>query len=513
MNVLIVDDEPIIRIGLRQLIDWEAHGFRLVGEAVDGTEALAVLDRETVDLLVTDIRMPRMDGLELIRRVKSKRDDLGIVVLSCLDDYVYVREAMKLGAADYILKPTMEPEQLVDVLQSLAGSLREERREKTRIREMNEALQMTRAYRLQATVLRVLERGETVPELEEEWFCGDRQLYSMWLWLPPGIPMPAELAEHPGVAAFVRLQDQHGFLLLPCRRGLSAKDWHALASETGNELLHTVLSGTNAILFPAPPMGGMNEFPARVAAHRAQFAHRFYGDSPDRLCFAQATMQPEREPEWPTETRALLLKAIAGFNEQAMMHNLQELLDALRRGRPDPDKLYAFLMETVGLALGFARENGYGGLEELERNGLSMERMAAFSRYEDLARWLRGFIRQLAAHGAGGGEPVSRNPFVAKAYEFIRNHYARNISTTEIAEHVKLSRSYLSDLYSRETGETLAETLTRVRIEESCKLLEESDLKIYEIAEAVGFADGKTFARAFKRLVGCSPKDYMRSNK
>src|SRR5690606_39781452 len=175
-----------IRVGLRRLIDWESHGFRLAGEAADGAEALDEIRRKDVDLLVTDIRMPRMDGLELIRRARGEREDMGIVVLSCLDDYVYVREAMKLGAADYILKPTMEPEQLLAVLKSLSARLLQERREKERVRNLDEALRQTRPYRLQAMVMRVLERGEHVPELAAEWFSQDRRLYSMLLWLPPG---------------------------------------------------------------------------------------------------------------------------------------------------------------------------------------------------------------------------------------------------------------------------------------------------------------------------------------
>lgn len=513
MNVIIVDDEPIIRLGLRQLIDWETSGFRLAGEAADGAEALDLLANRQVDLLVTDIRMPRMDGLELIRRVRAMREDVGIVVLSCLDDYAFVREAMRLGAADYILKPTMEPEQLLDILRALAARLQEERQKNERIREMDEALQATRSYRLQAQVQQVLERGTFIPELEEEWFGGDRQLYSMLLWLPPGAASPPGLAEQPDLAAAVRLQDQLHWLLIPCRRGLSAKDWVADAAAKGNRLLATLPADTEAVLFPAPPMDGLADFSARIAAHRGQFAGRFYGGTRERLYMTQGEHQPEKEPVWPIEARNGLLRAIAGRNEQAMMHNMLMMIGELGQLRADPERLMTFLLETVGLCLGYARDNGYGDLEKLEREYLSMERIAAFSLFEDVARWLRSFVRQLAAGRGGLGNLASRHPFVIKAYQYIRQHYAENIGTADIAGHVKLSRSYLSDLYSKETGETLTETITRVRIEESCRLLEESELKIYEIAEAVGFADGKSFARAFKRLVGCSPKEYMRSNK
>src|SRR5690606_6687765 len=174
---------------------------------------------------------------------------------------VYVREAMKLGAADYILKPTMEPEQLLAVLKSLSARLLQERREKERVRNLDEALRQTRPYRLQAMVMRVLERGEHVPELAAEWFSQDRRLYSMLLWLPPGTKAPSGLSDAPGVAAAVRLEEGRYWLLVPCRRGMSAKEWLAEAAETGSRLLSTVLAGTEAVLFVAEPMESLADFP------------------------------------------------------------------------------------------------------------------------------------------------------------------------------------------------------------------------------------------------------------
>jgi two-component system response regulator YesN len=100
------------------------------------------------------------------------------------------------------------------------------------------------------------------------------------------------------------------------------------------------------------------------------------------------------------------------------------------------------------------------------------------------------------------------NPFIKKAVRFMREQYSRNIGTVDIADHVKLSRSYLSDLFSKEMGESLIETLTRIRIEEAKRKLRNGEMKVYEIAEAVGFSDPKSFAKTFKRLVGCTPKEF-----
>ncbi|CAK4845478.1 unnamed protein product [Aphanomyces euteiches] len=110
-------------------------------------------------------------------------------------------------------------------------------------------------------------------------------------------------------------------------------------------------------------------------------------------------------------------------------------------------------------------------------------------------------------------EPHSRNPFVIRAFRYMDENYASNISTIDIAEHVRLSRSYISDLYGKETDESLSEALTRIRISKAKALLRKGDLKIYEIADAVGFLDAKVFAKAFKRLEGCTPREFEAADK
>lgn len=131
LKVLIVEDEVLARTGLRTLVDWEANGFVLCGEAVDGQEALELLEREPADIVITDIRMPVMDGLELIRRIRERGWPCQVVVLSSYDDFDYVRQALVLGARDYIHKPTMTPEDIIAALKRVAAEIGEGGRNRT----------------------------------------------------------------------------------------------------------------------------------------------------------------------------------------------------------------------------------------------------------------------------------------------------------------------------------------------------------------------------------------------
>lgn len=119
-RVLIVDDDFLVRTYLKQMIDWEEHGFYIIGDAKNGQEALELLQRDTADILIADMSMPIMDGIELTRRVKKFSPRTHILILSCHDDFVYVKEAMKLGIDDYLLKNNLTEDTLLEALNKIS---------------------------------------------------------------------------------------------------------------------------------------------------------------------------------------------------------------------------------------------------------------------------------------------------------------------------------------------------------------------------------------------------------
>ncbi|NRF92439.1 response regulator [Paenibacillus frigoriresistens] len=131
IKVLIVDDEKIIRIGLKMMIPWEQHGFELIGAAEDGVAAMALVEQYKPDIVITDLKMPRVNGLELIQKLKDMPVFNGkIIAISNYGEYDLVREAMKLGAIDYLLKVTLKPENLLDILNNASSQLSTEKQKK-----------------------------------------------------------------------------------------------------------------------------------------------------------------------------------------------------------------------------------------------------------------------------------------------------------------------------------------------------------------------------------------------
>ena len=122
-QTLLVDDDFLVRSYLKTLDSWEYEGYEVVRDVQDGEEALEVMNQEKIDIVVTDISMPLMDGIELIKAVKKNWPEVSVIVLSCHDDFEYVKEAMRLGADEYILKNTLDENSLLEVLEKAKAQI------------------------------------------------------------------------------------------------------------------------------------------------------------------------------------------------------------------------------------------------------------------------------------------------------------------------------------------------------------------------------------------------------
>jgi len=434
-----------------------------------------------------------------------------VLVLSCYDDFVLVKEAMKLGAKDYILKPTMEPDQLLEILDSVRVKLAEERDARRKLAEWQRQMQETNAYRLSVWIRQYMIDGAYADRLERELFPQGQGLYSVMIDWRPKAPAEPDGAEFPGCKAAFAWNERQWLFLFGYDKSVSERSRRETMLGTAHALLKRTrreeASGVVGVVCLGPAMAKLGDLTNCVEFHRRQLDRRFYGDIDAKMLTEEAP--PLNESPLPLEERNDLLRAVANHNRDAAIYQAERLMEAIRRRKPAPDKLYAFLFELFGLAAGYARNWGGANMDEYERTYVSLDNIRTIDHIDKLKPWLTEAICRLWDHHWELFDRMSSaHPFVRKALQFMRANYHLNIGTVDIANHVRLSRSYLSDLFSKETGESLTETLTRIRIEEAKKKLKSGEMKVYEVAEAVGFSDPKSFAKTFKRLVGCSPKEY-----
>jgi two-component system response regulator YesN len=519
MNLIIVDDEPIIRKGLRTLVDWESNGFRLVGEAEDGFDALELVRNHQVDIIITDLLMPRMDGLELIRQLKELQEDSSVLVLSCLDDFNYVKEAMKLGASDYILKPTMETDQLLIVLKEMKLKLEKQRLTRKQWlasqEEWKQSKQMQLSQRLQAYI----RNGIWDEQLNLQLFPVGHKLFAVALvQQEQSLSKPFEW-NMLGLSAYAELENQHVMLLFSCNQGLSVQEEFALRSAKVNEVLHTYKTYNQSstphddfVISASPILSQMNDLHQLYAWIDKLLYYRFYHSTEHVIL--DPPLLTMSEESIALEIRNDLLRALSHGNVNAVQYQTLALKQYLEKVKPSIARVKRYVFELLGLAVGLLRDKESRHLNHYEEKIKSVERTQTFLRLGGLLQWLLEALTELQHIRWGNvNDSDQEHPFVRKARLFMRDNYQRSLGTVDIAAHLKLSRSYLSDLFSRETGQSLSEELNNIRIRQAKQLLRQENLKIYEIAEAVGFTDAKSFTKVFKRIEGMTPREYETHNR
>lgn len=386
-NLLVVEDEAIVRIGLRVMLDWEALGIAWKAEAANGTEALRAALQEDIHIVMTDIRMPGMDGLELARRLKEQAPHIQIIFFSSFDDFPYVKEAVKLGAVDYLHKPTMEEAEIEAALRKAAVNLE----------QTAAAPAVPLAEDREAFLLKLLEEDNAAGSAEADWNRYDPDsLYSSGLRL-----------------ILIRPEQEN---------------------EDGAE---------------ANPSSSFISFRYFVEEHAARQS--------GGLILAR-----ERELIW-------LLPGGAGAG---MPKPSDEELEQLDRE----------LGKLLNIRMVYARSEPFVSILDLR---------LAYRQAAEL----------LCAGGRVGG-------IVRMAMRFVEEHLLEEVTLSKTADHIHVSVSHLSRIFLKETGRHFSEYVTAKKIERAKQLLRDSNLKVYEIAEELGYANPHYFGKLFKEVTGYTPVEY-----
>jgi two-component system response regulator YesN len=396
-KVLIADDEPKIRRGLRASIERLRPDMKVVAEAEDGETALAMAGSEKPDILMIDIRMPFLNGLELIERIRDVHNDCIIIVVSGHDEFEYAKRALQLKVFEYVLKPVPK-EVLASVLERAATEL-------SGARKQNQYLEWAREQ---------MERN--MPLLREQ-FLRD--------WVN-------------GRLSGSEIEEQTAFL------GLGTSDHQSMA------VIHVVERF-------------LSVDPAKEKERRlALFAVRTVVEESFREFMPLAVFQDEHDN----------IVAIAGSAGGS------EWVEAVTR-------IETRVSRSLSHALVVAQKpipEGADGLPET---------------YETLT--------------AEVARRSSYRTFVVLAQKFMDGHYAKpDLSLEEVASAAGISAGYLSRLLKQETGFSFIDYLTRVRITRAVQLMNDPAMKVYEVAEAVGYTSQHYFSRAFKKVFGRSPIEYRK---
>lgn len=537
MLALIVDDELEIREGLRKSIPWPAYGIDRVLTAEDGDSALELARRELPDVIVADIRMKRMSGLQLIEAWGRERPEgWKAVIVSGYDDFDMVRQAMKLGALDYVLKP-INTEELGDILRRAVDLLRQERRdEETRLllhHEVRSALPKIREELLKE----VLEQ-EYDPYRETRILHRLRTLEMDWLVTGPAAVMLIEADDLKAVENQKGLRREKELILFSIGNVVK----QTLEEEyDGRFALYEDSKQRWAAVFYCPRAGDLEKAQAlgRLLVDRFHDFVRAKASVAFNMNVSALSGLHGRylEAEEILEQKAVyggdrLLTSQGWENEAEKEHipitNPDEVVDLIRYGSEEDIRqamgqfcdlvqgwsavqIKDIQQRVFEWLLGiFQKAARYGGKEQSWlRNPMQLwERLERYDTLESL----RGQAELCLIELAREFDKWSTSPgqIIQEAERYIRGRYADNLTLNSVAAEVHVTPVWLSKLFKKEKRQTFLEFLTEVRLENAKAMLGDVQYKIYQVSSLVGYKDPVHFTKLFKKQTGCTPKEYRK---
>lgn len=489
MKVLVVDDELPIRDEIR-LMGLEKYGYEIVGEATNGKAALELCERLQPDIVITDITMPVMDGLELIRQLQKTKPLIKYILLTCHEDFVYARQALQQGALDYIIKADISAEGIAGVLDRARGIIEKER-EQARKLENEKRNGFSRYVMDDAAGDEELERelakiGFTINPNGPNYFLVMENRLGSWIFVE--MTVRGILDAENAVKSWILLDD--GFY------GIST------AGQIDMERLVWCMDGQLREAFDfigeqfriygiesVEVVGSAKRYQGISRKLRDWKAHAFY--EPDRAYFPERQI---RECSFPgLEHWERLTGVLAGGADEDTLR--REVEDFGKEAHLWPEELKKLLISWISGQIGSVGEQ----LREAER--------ALMNTWD---------IRQLAAELAaqcGKYGKLSDRSEVRKAIRIVREEYRTELTLAGLAERIGINAQYLGRLFVEDTGEKFSDYVNRIRMERANELLKEGTLKVYEVAEQVGITNYRYFTQKFREWSGISPKEVRKRGK
>ncbi|GIP39821.1 AraC family transcriptional regulator [Paenibacillus sp. J31TS4] len=528
-KVLVVDDEAIVRITLKTIVPWERHGFAFLGSASNGAEALALFDKEAPDIVISDLKMPVMDGLELLRRLKERGFSGKTIVLSSYGEYELVREAMKLGAMDYLLKVTLEPEELIGLLAKVAEQLKEERSEQEKQWQLQAHWRETRRLAVNQYYRQLLLEELPPDRLRREAerlgvaLDGSDGGYLLYLYIEQyeaalrqgkikdkqllGFSIHnivAELANDPSGVSVAELSPRQFVVVYRTAGNEDRERQLAFAERIVSMLkLYLNLSVSAAV---SGRFGTAEELGAAYRQCLRLMKQRFYRETGSVYHAAEAEEGRREMLDGIPAVMEEVRHALDGGRPDEAEETLLSLWERARRERLDPEAVKQ--MGTLLLAdwQKLLMEWGDASFENRE----TTERLA---RTETLAQ-VGELLAEAVREAAGRLEAAKRSSYrkeINQVIAFLKERIGEKVTLAMLAAEVNMNESYLSRLFKQETGKTIVESMHQLKLEKARTLLRDPDRTVKEIAEEVGIDDPFYFNRLFNRYYGQSPTDYRKS--
>ena len=505
-KILIIDDEMIMRQGIKYMLNWEQEGFQLAGEASDGKEGLRLMEELRPDIVLLDVVMPVLDGIEFSDIVREKYPEIQFIILSGYDNFEYVKATLLNGAVDYILKPAINPETLLAALQKAAKRIPG--------MELKKSNKISLEMQLERWILGYQDEITGI-ELEKE--LPHSRFRIVGINLRQMCDKKESMAHtHEVIRSYLKTEDTCKIVSFLLKKEILLLIFNYRVKEEeriNNRLKYCIdkLSVIRPKVFAVASDSFQNFQYIRKGWQREiqpLLGMNFYFPG-QNLLLASKELQEEKvqmkEPRFAYENynnyliHGQLAEALGMFQEY--IRSLCELrIEEFKLKNLSKNLLYNFLIEAEqhGVNAESIQEQYF---EEIEQ-ALSVEH---FLKALDLLVAELGEILNF--------EEISYGEKIRKMKKYIAENYGQNLTLALLSERFGFSYHYLSHYFNKQAKEGFSEYLNRIRIQKACELLKEQEKSISEISRQIGYSDHAYFCRVFKKITGQTPTNYRRMQK
>ena len=536
LKVILVYDETLVKIGLKSLVNWEELGFQIVAEASDGEGGLELIHRYSPDLVITDIVMPKKNGIEMLREARESYTEMMFVVLSSYDEFDLVKKAMKYGAWDYLLKLNITKESMTDMLMSIQNQIMHSKK-------ILDSSHEPKTYDVQSTALM---RQEFLRSIIDNNYKGKNYVKTKLSMIN------MKLDEKNLVLGMIKTG------MYPFNSKYTDEDGRLLdfmiielLSEIGNEFFSSYFLkwsfGIYVMVLSIEPSMSLNENRENISTMcntmiemlrkyvNIEISISISDVYNDYLCLPNAFEQAQnameelfyvgfgnviffndkKQADIPFEHidqydfKDELPKAIELCDITTIQRVFSDFIEKIKDRRICKNEIYQICNQIVCLC-----DLCLGGVElkeeaEKQNSILQVETVYSIHTIKEVVEWLECYkgkvIRQIKKERFD-----EQHILVSRAQKYIASHYLGPTNLKDVANYLNISSGYLSSIFPKYTGLCFTDYVNKVKVQEAERLLREGQHKIYEISYMLGYDNACYFSKIFKRKTGISPTEFIK---
>lgn len=531
-QIMIVEDEPLVRIAFKSMIEWEKYGFTVTKEAVNGQEALEKFLVSQVNVIVTDIRMPVMDGIELIKQIKLINPETVCIVLSAYDDFKLVKDAFQLGIFDYVLKPEMDSSRLIKLSEQITNHL-DKLTKDNQLKRQTEKNSLSNLRLMKENFIKELIWGQG---FTQEGY--DREIERLQLRIKGEKLCIATIM----VDNFAKVLEQHGDDGIMKFNQSMVNMIDSIMEK--QQLGEVTLNGNNEyiVVLTFPETSSQNNIKNQLIEMFDRIKQSAYNYINIKLSIGISHIQMRgfndiyklyRETKVALDYSFIIGHGNTIFYEKLPInsyaieksHNYFDNIKSIKlflqhEGNMDTSEVY----KKVAIKNNIILINTIGEIKELystyllllseyANKKLANQILVSVENFrkaikenvslEELNEMLRACLGDVHKYSQN-----KENSLTLSAKRYIYEHFHETINLYDVAKELNVSNEYLCRVFSQTEGKSFMKFLVEYRVDRAKEYIREGDVKIFEVANRVGYSSVTYFNQAFRKVTGMSPKEY-----